>query len=332
MTAIYHTGVQAFMAAPNETATIEFETPAQELVFFIRGQVGPLRVRLLDEQEEEITSASADSSGWVQVNFNSVQSNDRFVKTVEMINESGVGFAALDDMTYCARQLQPAPELDNVIHFAQFGNGGGLTSQILLENRSSTETLVRLEAFGDEGSPLMVDLNGQPVDGSTEFILAANALRFLETDGQGDEPLTGAVTVRSQEPLAGVILFGGAFGLAGVGATGDFSDGFTAPIDSQIPALRTGVAIQNLDAGNNAIHLELLDLDAQLVATAQVMLNGNGHLSAFVDEFDWDAPPDFSDFRGILRVIPDEDVAATAIQVRPGQFASLPVTEIQSQQ
>ncbi len=51
----------------------------------------------------------------------------------------------------------------------------------------------------------------------------------------------------------------------------------------------------------------------------------NGHLSLFVDQIPWSELIDFSDFMGLIRVKPSGKIAATVVQTRPGQLATMPV-------
>ena len=54
-------------------------------------------------------------------------------------------------------------------------------------------------------------------------------------------------------------------------------------------------------------------------------LEGDGHFAVFPEELVWDSPVDFDVFQGTVVVECDGNTAATAIQVRPGQYATLPV-------
>ncbi len=54
----------------------------------------------------------------------------------------------------------------------------------------------------------------------------------------------------------------------------------------------------------------------------------NGHLSLFVDQIPWSTQIDFSDFMGLIRVRPSGKIAATVVQTRPGQFATMPVAAL----
>ncbi len=75
------------------------------------------------------------------------------------------------------------------------------------------------------------------------------------------------------------------------------------------------------------------DFPLGVVATtdpsAPMNLAGRGHNALFVDEIEWEgtdgAELDFSDFLGVLRVESSSQLAATVIQTRPGEFATLPV-------
>ena len=74
---------------------------------------------------------------------------------------------------------------------------------------------------------------------------------------------------------------------------------------------------------------ELVDPDGNVLAMAKLegesVLAPNGHLSLFIDQIPWDQEIDFSDFMGLIRVKPSGKIAATVVQTRPGQFATMPV-------
>ncbi|MEJ2146297.1 MAG: hypothetical protein P8020_14290 [Acidobacteriota bacterium] len=216
------------------------------------------------------------------------------------------------------------------LYFAQFADGEGLLfSQIMLVNRTPTgtaEALLRLR--NDDGLPLSVDLDGDIWAGEGEVLLPAAGSRFLRTDGSG--PLSvGSVTVKSYEPLDGVILFGGAEGLAGVGASPVLAKGFLAPVEVTralgIFFVNTGLAVMNLRATGVKMTVHLRDQTSQEVATAEESVAGYGHLAQFVHEFGWSQDIDFDEFQGTLEVRVDGAIAATVLQTRPGQFATMPV-------
>ena len=184
---------------------------------------------------------------------------------------------------------------------------------------------VKIVLRDDDGNPLNVDLAGEDVQGEKHLQIAAGGLSLLRTDGVG--PLAvGSVTVTSNRPLAGVILFGGAFGVAGVGSSRVMTNGFVAPMESKTAdSISTGVAVASLEAIPNTLQASLWDSAGKQLATAELTLAGKGHKALFVNEFTWVPKRDFSNFSGILKVQTTGRVAATVIQTRPGEFATLPV-------
>ena len=226
----------------------------------------------------------------------------------------------------------PAGAAEFKYYFAQFADGGGLASEILLLNLSADQTAtVQITLKKDDGSLLTVDLNGEEVAGQTQVQIPPGGLQLLATDGAG-EPSAGSVTVCSDQPLAGVIVFAGAgVGAAGIGSSAELEAGFLAPMETDaVLRINTGVAIMNLEMGEVTIDGELLAGDGLVLATAeQVKLDGMGHLAIFIDQFKWSVEVDFSGFEGLLRVSSSGRIAATVIQTRPGQFATLPVASQQ---
>ena len=210
--------------------------------------------------------------------------------------------------------------------FAQFGDGAALFSQIILSSLDpSMEATVTMIFKDNDGNPRSVDLNGELVTGEKTAMIPAGGLRSFKTDGLGDL-LGGSVTVISDKAVAGVILFGGTSGLAGVGSSAELPDGFTDPMETNsASAIDTGIAVMNLEESAVNLNLQLCDRDGAVLASAAAMLPGMGHLAAFLAEFEWSTAVDFSDFEGTLKVTTDGSIAATVIQTRPGQFATLPV-------
>ena len=229
--------------------------------------------------------------------------------------------------------FQNGAVLDQELYFAQFADGATLFSQIILLALDTTQsTNTRITLRDDDGNPLSVDLDGEVVQGEKELVIAAGGLRVLETDGLGDVKV-GSVTVASDRPLAGVILFGGGIGTAGVGSSRLLPVGFLAAMESDSSnGINTGIAVVNLINATNTLQLRLLDDQHNLLATAERSMPGSGHFAAFVNEFGWKTPggedlaPDFfSNFVGLFEASSSGNAAATVIQTRPGFFATQPV-------
>ena len=214
------------------------------------------------------------------------------------------------------------------LYFAQFADGLGiLSSQILLLNLSTDETATaQIQLRNDAGEALTVDLNGEQITGSIQAQIAASGLQELNTDGMGDL-VTGSVSVTSDQPLAGVIVFKGeGIGSAGVGSSAEFAEGFLAPMENNVStSIHTGVAMMNLEEEELTLTADLLASDGTLLDSAQLSLDPLGHVAIYLDQFDWDESIDLNLFEGLLRVRSDGRISATVIQTRPGQFATMPV-------
>ena len=217
--------------------------------------------------------------------------------------------------------------VDYKLYFAQFGQSGAdLFSQLMLFNLDDSRPAnLRVLVKDDGGDPLNVSLSGiNTTEGVLTRVIPAGGLTLLKTSQQA--PLAvGSVTVCSDTPIGGVILFGGSLGVAGVGASPRLTQGFAAPMQvDQSSGTSTGVAIVDLGAGTT-LDLTLLDGNGQMQAEATEDLSSLGHLSKFVDQFDWDSPVDFETFQGQLLVHSDQPLTATVIQTRAEEFATMPV-------
>jgi hypothetical protein len=191
---------------------------------------------------------------------------------------------------------------------------------------SDADAAATISLKDDDGDPLTVDLNGEEVTGELDVEIPARGLRRFETDGVGDT-VVGSVTVESDQPLSGVVVFGGSIGLAGVGASPAAGDGgFSAPMEvNSADGISTGIALMNLGNQPVTITLTLTDDDNSPLATGEIVLAAMGHRACFLTEVEWDSEVDFSDFSGVLNATSDGTISATVIQTRPDQFATMPV-------
>ncbi len=277
--------------------TVEFSRP-------LAGEVG------LDGKPEDFAVPMGGSVDFTSETFNDVADHTRHPF------ENGSADTAVYTLNF------PDP---TTLYFAQFANGNGISSQITLFNlnqeRSAATTILLKD---DEGDLLTVDLNGQEVLGELEVTIPAGSLRRFTTDGVG-ETVIGSVTVKSDENLAGVILFGGTTGLAGVGSSVALDEGgFTAPVEVGA-GTNSGVALMNLEGEEVTLNFQLCDEEGEVLATAQMALPAMGHRALFVTEVDWDTVVDFADFDGLLKVTATGSTSATVIQTRPSQLATMPV-------
>ncbi|MDA2924063.1 hypothetical protein MYX65_05300 [Acidobacteria bacterium AH-259-L09] len=233
---------------------------------------------------------------------------------------------------------QSGPALTEKLYFAQFADGAvdtvQLFSQVTLVNLSSTQAVTgKIEILDDNGNAIIVDGIGT----QDTFEIAPGGSAVFKTDAMG-EVQVGSAIVSSDFPLAGVILFAGTVGVAGVGSSQALQS-FLAPMETDLEnEIRTGIALMNLDGVEKTLQTELLDLNGQIVATGTVSrkedpqkpLAPNGHIALFLDELNFEGSPDLSKFQGVLKVTASSgQIAATAIRQSPGEFATLPVAQPQ---
>jgi hypothetical protein len=278
---------------------------------------------LYDRLTQKITRISVSTEGWEgngSSNYPHLSANGRFATF-----QCGASNLVPDDTNQTTdivvREL-PLYEL----YFAQIGEGANLLfSQVILMNLDLENVATAgLWLRDSEGEPLSLDLNGEVVTGEAQFQIPAGGLKVLRTDGFG-EVVHGSVRVNGDRPLAGVILFGGVVGVAGVGNSLALEKGCLAPMEnSSAEQIRAGIAVMNLmDVGVTA-HLELLDNEGVLVATLpDLEVAALGQVAKYLDELF--PGVDLSEFQGILRITGTGTIAAMVIQTRPGHFATMPV-------
>lgn len=216
------------------------------------------------------------------------------------------------------------------LFFTQFGDGaeGGasLFSQlvlVVLDPSKAANVTVLLK--NPDGSPMTVDLNGVEVVGETQLLIPVGGIRILATDGVG-KLQRGSVTVTSDVPLSGVVLFGGSVGFAGVASSVPLTKVVT-PIQAATPGVNTGIAMMGLGVPQ-LLQLELFDAEGQSAGKTEFeLVTGEEQDARFVDQFAWDKAVDFTDFTGSLVICGESEFGAVSILLRPGQFATLPVSE-----
>ncbi len=223
--------------------------------------------------------------------------------------------------------------LGSYLNFAQFADGQGLSSEVTATNTGAEEETVGLLLRDTEGVDLTFDVTGDEITipgtahtGRYEITIPPYGVRTLRTDGAG-EVVVGSARIEASSNISAVIAFGGAFGLAGVGNSVALSEGFTAPMQTdRSRGLNTGVAVQNLAQSGTTLTAELYSTTGELVSTAApVDLAPLGQKAIYVDQFEWDTEVDFTKFQGILKVTATGRTAATVLQTRPSQLASMPV-------
>ncbi len=221
----------------------------------------------------------------------------------------------------------PSP---NSVFFPQFGNGGGLTSDIVLLNSATTGDPITGEVvlLDPDGNPLDVAFESSGPAGGTQISVEPRGAVTLRTDGQG-ELAVGSVAVFSDRPLAGVVRFAiPGFGVAGVPASPPLTTAIV-PVRNE-GSIRTGLAIRNTAGTAIRVHWWVWKWGALFPEHFHGEFNivFGGRRAVFIDEL----VPELRgvDFTGVATMQVDEgSFAAIAVEQGEGVFTSLPVIPVQ---
>jgi len=215
------------------------------------------------------------------------------------------------------------------LYFAQFADGEGIRSAIILMNPSSTVTVQGTVTLTDEdGAPLSVDINGGVVAGEFNFTLLPYGVSVYETDGVG-ELSAGNVRVTSDNPVGGTILFFGADGTAGVGDSRPQSRVLVPVEKVDAAGVNTGLSVINLEATEIEIQFQLLGLDGILLAESELVRipSGGQYVRYITDIFPTYLFPE--GFYGLVKLDVPFQFAAMAIRTGPQSYATLPVVPME---
>ena len=280
---------------------------------------GPVMLWAPEEFSEGNSISHLDEDAYPSGTPNALMSP--FVSRGQVTHQPGpVLLAMLYDMGYTIRE--PA------LQIPQFGTGGILSSDVVVTNRSSTETAtVTVNAWDEDGN----ELDGAMLFGAADanrFDLPPLGSRTLSTDES--TVLTGSMVVSSNVPVSAVVRFDlDGVGVAGVGSSPELRAAI-APV-RRSGNLSTGVAIRNVEVGAQTVELTLKDESGEVVAngTASRTIEPQGRIAEFIHEIFPDA--DTADFKGEICVRSQAGriaVVALELDFTGGVFTTLPVSSI----
>jgi hypothetical protein len=227
-------------------------------------------------------------------------------------------------------QLTADPfDLQHLLYFPQFGNGGGLASDIVLQNLSDTDVVHgQIRFFDPEGGPFEVGIEGDSIRSEVDFSIAPLDAITVSTDGSGGEALAGSAVALSDGLLGGVVRFEIAgVGIAGVGAASSETR-VMMPVRKEGMGINTGVAARNTSAKTITIQAVLLR-GGEEVEQANLDLPVDGRVSQFIDDIFPDSVG--LDYSGTLVLsCADGSFASIALELDVGAklFTTLPVSPL----
>ncbi|HSR54247.1 MAG TPA: hypothetical protein VLV83_25765 [Acidobacteriota bacterium] len=225
----------------------------------------------------------------------------------------------------------------HTLYFPQFGNGGGLSSDLVIYNPSARRAVSGEVMFWDEngvrlqGMSATVRLSGlrSTFQGST-FVLEPQGSLTLRGDPEASQVL-GSATVTADGTVSGTVRFSiPGRGIAGVGAA-EPAISLIAPVrrDGQVD---TGVAVRNLHSASVDVTLTLKDSEGLALPEGTAVLRDlqpEARVAMFISELFPEAQT--SEFGGTLCIQASQGkLAAVALELgaAPGQFTTLPVSTL----
>ncbi len=219
-----------------------------------------------------------------------------------------------------------------VLYAAQFANGDGVISEVVLCNPSTTEAVSgRASFFDNAGLPMTVGISGSSATTSMDFSLPPLGMSTFSTDGSG-KLSSGSLQVSSDSSVAGFVRFNlPGIGVAGVGSSQPVNT-FIAPVRGKMGSIYSGIAVQNIESSPVTVNLSLRDRSGTIIPNGTITvpdLAASGHFAKFIHELFPQAALD--DFEGSLTAeAVGGRIAATALELgsAPGQFTTLPVAPL----
>jgi hypothetical protein len=241
--------------------------------------------------------------------------------------------------------------------------GGNSTTTLMLLNlgnmeqmpwaeEADLETRGTLHFFRQDGSPLMVEINGEGPASEHSFVLASGHSQALKLTGQGglaqgwalvevedDAPPDGSTwgNMDGHEVMRGERMVATAFytlkdsqsrviyQVGVMPAIYEREHFFSSLLAAQFgPDVNTGVGIVNSSSEDVTVTLRLKDADGELVVTRELPLKAGHQTASFItDFFEGEVP---QGFQGVLEVTTeDEGVVTLGLLMTENILTSIPV-------
>ena len=228
--------------------------------------------------------------------------------------------AMLGDMGWTIRE--------QTLQIPHFGVGSGLSSDVVVINRSSTETAsVAIDVWDPEGNAL--DGNRILGVGADRFDLPPLGSRTLTLSHDEGGVLTGSMTVSSDTLVSAVVRFDfQGTGITGVGSSPRLREAI-APVRRD-GNLSSGVAVRNTELAAQTVDLELKDESGLVVPGGEASrhIEAGGRIAQFIQGIFPEA--DTTDFKGEISIRARAgQIAVIVLELETGRaFTTLPVSPI----
>jgi hypothetical protein len=207
----------------------------------------------------------------------------------------------------------------------QIVDGGGIPTQILLMNKSSSTTATgAISLFDDNGNAFSADFGTAGHQSQLPYSLPPDGMIKFSTTGIGQTRAGYAVVTPQSGPLpAGSAIFGtnnskGLASEAGVlPAPATISARMFTEVSSSDVTRNTGIALVNPNGAAATINLNLVDNLSGQVRSNTLSLPANGHAARLLTDLFPDVPTD--SFEGTLTLSSNVPVASVALRVIANQ-------------
>jgi hypothetical protein len=199
------------------------------------------------------------------------------------------------------------------LYFAQFTDGGGYTTSLILMNTTASNETGALQIMDNNGNPLVVNQVGEASGSSFRYSIPSNGIYRFQTDGSPAVWQTGWVRV-IPDPETATPVGSGVFGYNPVNVlvTESGVPGASATTHARIYVDRsrnhnTGLAIANIESAPANIEIHAYQTDGVTAAGTSnnpLTLSAHGHDSKFVEQFIADLPDEFTGILDIRSTIP----------------------------
>jgi hypothetical protein len=224
-------------------------------------------------------------------------------------------------------------------YFAQFADGGGYTTSLILINTSDSTETGALQIMDNDGAALAVNQVGGTSGSSFRYSIPPNGIYRFQTDGSPSEWKVGWVRL-TPDPGISTPAGSGVFG---------YNPEAVLVAESGVPSVsatthariyvdrsanhNTGLAIANINDTAVTITINAYETDGVTVAgtsNGPMVLSAHGHDAQFANQFITDLPAEFTGILDISSATPFTALTLRSLYNEIGDFlmTTFPVADV----